>query len=224
MFRLISVLVVLYLCTQISAGPPKESTKEPPAETKNESPKKTGENEIQKLFEYIQKRDHGRARKKWTYENLITESDVVLIGMFKEKKEVEFTKADTESVYNDGGSYLGIDTHFEVLGVLKANPEWKQTPKTCTVFHFAWDFKKIGFISGMQPIFVDFSIRTFSKPGIDLENLDEGIVYRGWDDSKPYKEAPRSPHLMFLKARPDGRYEPVSGQYFASLSFQTVGG
>lgn len=193
MFQPASFVIVLYFCTQLPAGPPKES-----GATDNEG--------VAWLLDFLRKTDPDVARKTWTYERLVGSSDAVLIGEFTEKQQVELAESDASSLHGSQG-VVALESRFEVLAVLRPDKKWERHPKSVRVLH------------SKSPQLLDFSTPIFRRPSIAVVT-PERITLNGV--GQPIERISDQPFLMFLSARPDGRYQPVTGQYFPGLSFRRI--
>lgn len=148
-----------------------------------------------------------RLHRFWTHEELLAESDLVVLfePLANQPTEDIFT-IDLDSGHKI--KYKGIDTRFRVDVIFK--PDGIAT-KELTVLHFS-DENAEPVANG--PVFIYFPIgpleyeKRFSKNG---EELGKMTVHQG----EPLL-------LAFLKRRPDGRYEPVTGQEDPGDSFYEV--
>jgi hypothetical protein len=137
---------------------------------------------------------HARRIEPWPYKKLLKEADVVVVATALSSKE-------TGEVTKLGGwqtNLLGVDTTFAVEAVLKGEVKGDQL----TVFHYRL------------------------KPGVHVENGPLLISFRTKRLAIQTKQAKVGlgvpSYLLFLKKRPDGRYEAVSGQIDPKLSVREM--
>ena len=137
----------------------------------------------------------------WSYQLLVEQSDLVLIG------NVDATRAFDEKLEQSPFSDIldGRLTIFKVESVLKG----KAPGEKIDLVHFLVNTKK-PVINGPLPAhFIDRDRRT------TISSID-GV------EVKQERLEPRPSYLLFLKARPDGRFEPVTGQVDSSFSARKV--
>jgi hypothetical protein len=133
----------------------------------------------------------------WSFEQLSAKSDLIAI--------IEAIRDDpaTDSFKADSDKFVGVNTRFRVHAVLKGQFKGKEL----TVLHF---FDETPVING--PMSADFRFTWTYKEQFFLNGKAAASAESGPN--------PRTPiWLAFLKARPDGRFEPVTGQYDSELSF-----
>jgi hypothetical protein len=137
---------------------------------------------------------HARRIDTWSYERLLKEADVVVVGAaISSKDSKEAFKNKTWDV-----DFLGVDTTFAVAAVLKGKVEGDKL----TLLHYRL---KHGIRVDDGPLLVAFRMK-----GIQV-NLKEGKLQLG-----------RPAYLLFLKKRADGRFEAVSGQIDPALAVREV--
>jgi hypothetical protein len=143
----------------------------------------------------------GRLSEAWTFEALSEKADLIaIISVVGEDPAPDTFRTDQP------GRFIGINTRFQVLGLLKG----KLATKELTVLHF---FEEDGITNG--PISADFQYtRTY-----EAQTFKDGKAY-GRAKSGPSPQKPK--WIAFLKARSDGRFEPVTGQYDSADSFYEV--
>lgn len=210
MLRTTGPILVLALFTQAPVAPPQPTKTDPDAEVFQQQLK-----ELEEFAKELQKTDPEVAARKWTYDRLIQAADAVVIADFVQKREVPFNEKDAETLHG-AGSVVGIESRFDVRAVLRPDPKWKETPESVHVFHFNWKGKVLNL---WHLSLVDFSRKIFRPSTICVE-MKEGDYY--YDDGRPPALDERRQYLLFLTARPDGRYEPVTGQYFSYFSFRRI--
>ena len=135
-----------------------------------------------------------RRIESWPYERLFKEADLVVIA----KATATETCQDKTTDNPWKTEFVGLNTTFQVKAILKGKPG----DETITVLHFRLR-DGVGLEDG--PLFV-----SFREKGIRLE-LKDGIAELGVSE-----------YLLFLKAREDGRYEPVSGRVDPELSVREL--
>jgi hypothetical protein len=143
----------------------------------------------------------------WGYEKLLAAADVVVII---EALEVQPAKDEfPKDAYGAWRGYEASNARFRVRGILKNNGE---AMKELTVLHFHYP-KGTLVANGAQFIRFPVGPITYEKRPMKDGKVIEGSVER-------VQYTPQ--WLAFLKRRPDGRYEPVSGQYDACMSFEEL--
>jgi hypothetical protein len=150
-----------------------------------------------------------RILPSWNYEKLLAAADVVVIIEALEVKPVkdEFPK----DAYGAWRGYEASDARFRVRGILKNNGE---AMKELTVLHFNYP-KNTPIANGAQ--FIRFPVGAIAY---EKRPMKDGKVIEGSVEHVQYTPQ----WLAFLKRRPDGRYEPVSGHYDACMSFEELRG
>jgi hypothetical protein len=137
----------------------------------------------------------------WSYQLLVEHSDLVLIG------HVDATRAFDEKLEKSPFSDIleGRITTFKVESVLKGT----EPGEKIDLVHYLVNSRK-PVINGPLPAhFVDKDRRT------TITSID-GV------EVKQDRIEPRPAYLLFLKARPDGRFEPVTGQVDSSFSARKI--
>jgi hypothetical protein len=135
-----------------------------------------------------------RALPDWPYDKLFKEADVVVVAEAKETNDSD----DKSTGIPMAEHLLAQTTVLKLQGTLKG----KITGDEIKVLHFRL------------------------KDGVKIENGPCLVAFRTKSvrivqGGKAGASAP--PHyLLFLKARSDGRYEPVSGQYDPALSVREM--
>jgi len=136
-----------------------------------------------------------RALPSWPYDKLFKEADVVVVAEARGTRDCDDVPADPRMKQH----FLAQTTTLEVRGTLKG----KVAGEEIGVLHFRL---KDGVQIKNGPCLVAFrrSVRV---------TVEEGGKAGG---------ALRPHYLLFLKARKDGRYEPLSGQYDPALSVREM--
>jgi hypothetical protein len=169
------------------------------------------------LFGLFAVHSSGRLSRAWTYGDLLAESDFV--GLLepianqpaKDVFTIEVSATGAPGEKMDKVNYQGIDTRFRIEAILKSDGK---ATKELTVLHFSGEHAERGFAVIDGPSFIHFTIGPLQYEKRVLKEkkvISEITVLQGeplW--------------LAFLKLRPDGRYEPVSGQEDAAESFFEV--
>ena len=137
----------------------------------------------------------------WSYQLLVEQSDVVLIG------NAEGTRDFDEKLENSPFSDIleGHLTTFKVETILKG----KATGEKIDLVHYLVNSKE-PVINGPLPAHFIDKDRRMTITSIDGVKVKQDRV------------EPRPPYLLFLKARPDGRYEPVTGQVDSIFSARKI--
>jgi hypothetical protein len=137
----------------------------------------------------------------WSYQSLVEQSDVVLIGYVDATKD--FDEKLEKSPFSD--ILEGRLTTFKVESVLKG----KATGEKIDLVHYLVNSDK-PVINGPLPAhFIDKDRR------MTITSID-GV------EVKQDRVEPRPAYLLFLRARPDGRYEPVTGQVDSTFSARKI--
>jgi hypothetical protein len=141
----------------------------------------------------------GRLIENWPYERLLKESDLVVIA------RAEGT-VDTKDRFDKSGwkvEFIGQETTFTVAAVLKGK---HLAGKPLKVLHFRLPD---GVLVENGPLLV-----TFHKESLPVTEIVAG--------KRIERKKGRVDYILFLRARPDGRYEPVSGQIDPVLSVREL--
>jgi hypothetical protein len=137
----------------------------------------------------------------WSYQLLVEQSDVVLIGTVEATRD--FDEKLEKSPFSD--MLEGHVTTFKVETVLKG----KGAGEKIELVHYLVNSDK-PVLNGPLPVhFVDKDRR------MTITSIDGVKV-------KQDRVEPRPAYLLFLKVRPDGRYEPVTGQVDSMFSARKV--
>ena len=153
---------------------------------------------------------YGRVHRYWSYNDLLKESDVIVIGNALKTVTVPSTDKLPEEagILSIGGSQVSVavavrqvETVFHIQAIVKGQVGDKQL----TLVHFRWkyddelkrDGKQHGVGIDNGPAFVAFPIDSWF---LDDTSKKVKIVKAGSDC------------LLYLKLRKDGKYEPLSGQ------------
>ena len=142
----------------------------------------------------------------WPYDKLLAESDLVAIVEPIENKPA----SDEYSGYGRPADHFdGTNTRFRVLVVLKPAGD---APKELTVLHFSYSKRVTVILNGA--CFVRFLIGPlqYEKRNLKDEKPVGGVTV--------FQEKPI--WVAFLKRRPDGRFEPVTGHYDSAFSFREL--
>ena len=149
----------------------------------------------------------------WPYAKLVSESDViVIIEPLEDKPAKDVFASDNQD--HPSSDFVARDTRFRVHAILRAKGD---TPKELTLLHFAYsatvclqDAGLVSFLIGP----LDYEKRVI-KPGARLGGrISPGPVLTFLGQKPTW--------LAFLRRREDGRFEPVSGQFDANLSFREL--
>lgn len=136
-----------------------------------------------------------RALPSWPYEKLFKEADLVVVVVAKATEDTD-DKPTHPDMKQD---FVGLESIFEVRGCMKGKADGEEIK----VLHFRL---KEGFAIKNGPCLVNFSAKarevTNEKGGTRIQARPE--------------------YLLFLKARKDGRFEPLSGQYDPALSVREM--
>jgi hypothetical protein len=134
----------------------------------------------------------GRLIEDWPYERLFKEADLVIIATAEQSAETKDRLKTDWKV-----DFLGLNTTFMVQSTLKG----KAKANIITVLHFR---PPEGVTLEDGPLLV--SIRS-EQPFVKGERK---------------RATSRPEYFLFLRARADGRYEPVSGQIDPALSVREM--
>jgi hypothetical protein len=137
----------------------------------------------------------------WSYQLLVEKSDVVLIG------NVEATRDFDEKLENSPFSDIlkGHLTTFKVETVLKG----KAAGEKIELVHYLVNSDKPVLNGPLPAHFIDKDRR------MTITSIDGVAVKQDRVELRPA-------YLLFLKARPDGRFEPVTGQVDSMFSVRKV--
>jgi len=149
----------------------------------------------------------------WTYNQLVEASDVVVVVEPLENQAAKDTFPDMPARYSVG-DFEATDTLFQVHTVLKGG---NNPVKALTVLHFSYSKQATNIMNG--GLFISFPIERRTSQGIDWSSVQS--------PGTPLAPAPEfrkqgKVYLAFLKARKDGRFEPVRGQYDSRLAFREL--
>jgi len=173
--------------------------------------------QLKGLFEYFEKTDYLRARERRTYDRLVDEADLIVIGKFSKVQPTKLPKHDRKSFgWSEG--MVGIESQFSILAVMKTTGLNEGRPKSISMIHFGYD-KEVWNLTPQQ--FLDFSRPVFERKEQITVTLPQGDYRNRLGEFRRVDQDWK--YLLFLKAREDGRYEPVSVQYFPNLSVKKVG-
>lgn len=140
-----------------------------------------------------------RRIENWPYERLFKNSDLVIIGT------TEGT-VDTKDRFKTEGwevEFIGQETTLTVRTTLKGDIKGE---KKVQVLHYRLP-KGVKVVNG--PLLVSFR--------------KEPLPLKGTINGRAFKAALGRPdYLLFLRARPDGRFEPISGQVDPALSVREL--
>jgi hypothetical protein len=137
----------------------------------------------------------------WSYQLLVEQSDLVLIG------DAESARVFDEKLQESPFSEIleGRLTTFKVESVLKG----KAPGEKIDLVHFIVNTKRPVINGPLPGHFVDKDRR------MTITSID-GVEVR------QNRVEPRPAYLLFLKARQDGRYEPVTGQVDSTFSARKI--
>jgi hypothetical protein len=140
-----------------------------------------------------------RLLENWPYERLFKEADLVVIAKAGDT-------ADTNDRFSTKGwkvEFIGQETQFVAETILKGK---LGADKKLTVLHYRLP-KGVEIING--PLLVKFR-----KDGVSLKGTINGTAFKGG--------VGRPDYMLFLRLRPDGRYEPLSGEIDPVLSIREL--
>jgi hypothetical protein len=133
---------------------------------------------------------HARIGRQWTYQELLKQSDIVVIANAIETKTVVRTDSLVENgLASFARSFEQLETVFRIRAVVKGNRE----SSDLVLVHFRFDQRD-------------------PKGGVDPPLLIVFPVVRGDSTAKTEDTSHGPEYLLFLRTRKDGRYDPVSGQ------------
>jgi hypothetical protein len=140
-----------------------------------------------------------RLIEDWPYERLFKEADLAVIAKAGDTTDTKdrFKKKGLET------EFIGQETKFEILSVLKGKPA---DEKSLTLLHYRLP-EDVQIADG--PILVEFR-----KEPLKIEGKINANAFKA--------ELGPPEYMLFLKARKDGRYQPVSGDYDPGLSVREV--
>jgi hypothetical protein len=150
------------------------------------------------LLDLLAASSFARFIEMWPYEKLVAESDLVAIVEPIENRAA--TDSFPYATKQSSTDFSATDTRFKVHATLKGGAK---SLKELTVLHFTYS-KEATIING--PSFILFPV----------EKRKVSTAFG------PPERAQGKIYLAFLKRRPDGRLEPVRGQYDSVLSFREL--
>jgi hypothetical protein len=151
-----------------------------------------------------------RVRESWPSSKLIEKADVIVIARLIASADAKTSDKPPKGF----DELIGVDSTFKVLGVIKGKVEKQEF----VLFHFRSppdvknDDKRGKLTTEGEKQLTEVALT--QSPYIDLP----GLV--GFDPRMDKKIR----YLMFLKKRPDGRYECVSGQVDPNVSISKLDG
>jgi hypothetical protein len=135
---------------------------------------------------------HARIVRDWTYDDLFKESDLIVIANVIETKVTPITDSLTENGLEQFGyPYEQLETVLRVRSVVKGKFDHPRLP----LVHFRYAAKGLFTIDNGPMLFEFPKSDRWSRIGKRFEEAVHGPEY-----------------LLFLKARKDGKYAPVTGQ------------
>ncbi|MBO0697773.1 MAG: hypothetical protein J2P46_05230 [Zavarzinella sp.] len=143
-----------------------------------------------------------RLVKKWSYDQLLKEADLVVLAVAVRTEQAEDTPPD----HSWPLELVAQNTTFKVRGALKGKAEGEKIQ----VLHFKFGGPKKGF---------EASAGILDGPNLVAFRTEPVTMRAG-------KEVHVLPpeYLLFLKRMKDGRYEPVSGRIDPAASVRQVSG
>jgi hypothetical protein len=136
-----------------------------------------------------------RRIERWSYDELFKESDLIVVATPLSSHSSKETTSD--NIWNE--KMLGVNTTFRVSSVNKGSISEHQL----TVLHYKLA-NAVKIDDG--PLLVSFRLKSLELKTVEGKKISFG---------KPE-------YLLFLKKRPDDRYEPVSGQIDPLLSVREL--
>lgn len=140
-----------------------------------------------------------RLIENWPYERLFKEADLVVIAKAADTTDTK----DRFSTKSWKVEFIGQDTQFVAESILKGK---LGADKKLTVLHYRLP-EGVQIING--PLLVKFR-----KDGVPLKGTINGSAFKAVIGLPDY--------MLFLRLRPDGRYEPVSGEIDPVLSIREL--
>jgi hypothetical protein len=139
----------------------------------------------------------------WSYDQYVAAADLVVVVEPLENQNAK--DAFPEAGIYSPGEFEATDTLFKIHATFKTSAK---PLKELTVLHFNYSKRE----SYGGALFIRFPIERRMLKGIQ------------WSPPAPAEETRKQGkiYLAFLKARKDGRFEPVRGQYDARLAFQEL--
>jgi hypothetical protein len=147
----------------------------------------------------------GRRIEDWPYERLFKEADLAVIATADGTAD---TKDQLKHKEWAGVEFVGQESTLKVQSILKGSlkEEKGKGEKTIKVLHYRLpENRKLE----NGPMLV-----TFRKEGLNLEGTINGVKFQSSEGKPDY--------MIFLRSRPDGRYEPISGQIDPALSVRIM--
>jgi len=146
---------------------------------------------------------HARLIRTWTYDDLVKESDLVVIANVVDAKVVPTTEdLSVNGLATFGHPFQQIETAIRVRAVIKGKYEQKRLD----MVHFRYDPKDT------HPTINPPTLIEFPKSDRIARTIGEG-------NERVYGKD----YLLFLKVGKDGKYRPVTGQVDPLFSVREVG-
>jgi len=149
----------------------------------------------------------------WPYDKLFAKADLVVIA----EAITNRVSSDKLEQGHDPKDYTGINTDFVVSQELKPGKS-APTITNLTVLHFRYSERVKGLDNGA--FFIHFRTKNQNLQRTERVMRPPGEVQEAPIKSMIVNSKPA--YLLFLKRRPDGRYEPLTGQYDATLSVREI--
>jgi hypothetical protein len=143
-----------------------------------------------------------RLHKKWNYDELLKEADLVVLAAAVRTEPAE----DAPPTHSWPLELVAQNTTLKVRGTLKGKAEGEQIQ----VLHFKFGGPRKGF---------EKSVGIRDGPNLVAFRTEPVTVRAGKDTHVPPPE-----YLLFLKRMKDGRYEPVTGPIDPAVSVRQVSG
>jgi hypothetical protein len=147
-----------------------------------------------------------RLVKKWSYDQLLKEADLVVVAVAVRTEQAE----DTPPTHRWPLEFVAQNSTFKVRGTLKGKAEGDQIQ----VLHFKFGGPK----KGIDPKLPEAGM-IIDGPRLVAFRTEPVTIRAGKDTHVLPPE-----YLLFLKRLKDGRYEPVTGQIDPALSVRQVSG
>lgn len=144
-----------------------------------------------------------RLLESWPYDKLFKEADVIVIA-----KALTAEEAAADSFVDDRWPLrlIGINTTFEVVHVIKG----KAARNKVQVLHFKFG-ESIHKGKEVEAVFDGPSLVEFRGKELTVKTEKNGTLH-----------LPAPQYMLFLRARKDGRYEPVSGRIDPVMSVREL--
>lgn len=139
----------------------------------------------------------------WSYSDLVEQSDLIVIGQFVGKSDVnESNIGEVELKVTESSSVRFVFSKFSVSGVLKPSDSIERDPDSVLLLHYELAAKE--YIGGNLP------------PLLTFQKQLSASAAEGASSAGPVE------YLLFLRRSGPGYWEPVAGQTYLAHSVRVL--